>query len=142
MMKEDILNASFETVRRKLKKYNADDNVEPPKLIIADKNDFLALENKRKRNSQFVIAVKEFTEPEKNLVERLLDDLEIKTGRRPLAFFYDNKEIIHTVINDFKDYYNTSLGKDLFQKIGSASGQTELRFCLIIVVLEIYYYGT
>lgn len=142
MMKEDILNASFETIRKKLKKYNADDNDEPPKLVIADKNDFLALENKRKRNSQFVMAVKEFTEPEKNLVERLLDDLEIKTGRRPLAFFYDNKEIIHTVINDFKDYYNTNLGKDLFQKIGSVSGQTELRFCLIIVVLEIYYYST
>jgi len=74
MMKEDILNASFETIRKKLKKYNADDNDEPPKLVIADKNDFLALENKRKRNSQFVMAVKEFTEPEKNLVERLLDD--------------------------------------------------------------------
>jgi|GEM_PF-1640146 hypothetical protein len=141
-MKEDTLNASFETVRKKLKKYNVDENDEPPKLIIANKNDFLDLEHKRKKISQFVMGVKEFIESEKFIIERLLDDLETKTGRRPLAFYYDDKETIHTLINDFKDYYNTNLDKDLFQNVGSASGQPDSRFCLIIVVLESYYYDS
>jgi predicted DNA-binding protein len=134
------MNATFETIRKELKKYNAEDNDAPPKLIVADKNDFLNIEHKRKKTSQFIIAVKEFVEPEKHLVARLLDDLEMKTGRRPLAFFYNSKEAVETSISDFEDYYNRPLGKDVFQKVGSSAGQGELQYYLIIVVLETYYY--
>ena len=134
------MNATFETIRKELKKYNAEDNDAPPKLLVADKNDFLNIEHKRKRSSQFIIAVKEFFEYEKHLVAKMLDDLEMKTGQRPLAFFYNSKEAVETAINDFEDYYNRPLGKDVFQKFGSSAGQGELQYYLIIVVLENFYY--
>ena len=134
------MNATFETIRRELKKYNAEDNEAPPKLVVAGKNSFLDIEHKRKRDSQFIIGVKEFSEPEKLLIERMIDDLEMRSGKRPLAFLYDEREVIETVIKDFEDYYNTPLGHDLFQKIGSSAGEGEVQFYLIIVVLEIYYY--
>jgi len=134
------MNATFETVRKELKKYNAEDNEAPTKLLVADRNDFLNIEHKRKRNSQFIIGVKEFFESEKFLIERLLDELETKSGRRPLAFPYDEREAIETVIKDFEDYYNMPLGNDVFQRIGSSTGQGEPQFYLIIFVLEIYYY--
>ena len=134
------MNATFETIRRELKKYNAEDNEAPPKLVVAGKNFFLDIEHKRKRNSQFIIGVKEFFASEKNLIERMIDDLEMRSGKRPLAFLYDEREVIETVIQDFEDYYNTTLSNDLFQKIEPSTGVGEVQFYLIIVVLEIYYY--
>ena len=134
------MNATFETVRKELKKYNAEDNDAPPKLVVANKNNFLDIEHKRKTNSQFIIGVKEFFKSEKLLIETMLDDLEMKAGRRPLSFLYEEKEAIDAVINDFEDYYNMPLSKDLYQRIGSSSGQGEIQFYLIIVVLETNYY--
>jgi len=132
------MNASFETVRRELKKYNAEDNEAPPKLVVAGKNIFLDVGHKR--NSQFIIAVKEFFESEKFLIQRMLDDLELKSGRMPLAFLYDERESVENVIKDFEDYYNMPVGKDVFQRIGSSGGPGALQFYLIIVVIELYYY--
>ena len=134
------MNATFETIRRELKKYNAEDNEAPPKLVVAGKNFFLDIERKRKRDSQFIIGVKEFFASEKILIERMIDDLEMRSGKRPLAFLYDEREAIETVIKDFEDYYNTTLSHDLFQKIEPSTGVGEVQFYLIIVVMEIYYY--
>lgn len=134
------MNATFETIRKELKKYNAEDNDAPPKIVVADKNDFLNIEHKRKRNSQFIIAVKEFFDSDKHIVARMLDDLEMRTGQRPLAFQYDNKEAVETAISDFEDYYNRPLGKNIFQKIGSSTKPGDLQYFLIIVVLESFYY--
>jgi len=136
------MNATFETIRRELKKYNAEDNEAPSKLVVAGKNSFLDIEHKRKRGSQFIIGVKEFFAPEKFLIERMIDDLETRSGKRPLAFLYNERESIETVIKDFEDYYNTPLSNDLFQKIGSSAVDSEVQFYLIIVVLEIYYYNS
>ena len=134
------MNATFETIRRELKKYNAEDNEAPPKLVVAGKNSFLDIDHKRKRDSQFIIGVKEFFASEKLLIERMIDDLEMRTGKRPLTFLYDEREVIETVIKDFEDYYNTTLSNDLFQKIEPSTGEGEVQFYLIIVVMEIYYY--
>ena len=134
------MNATFETIRRELKKYNAEDNEAPPKLIVAGKNAFLDTEHKRKRDSQFIIGVKEFFAPEKFLIEKMIDDLETRSGKRPLVFLYNERDAIETVIKDFEDYYNTPLSNDLFQKIESSTGEGDVQFYLIIVVLEIYYY--
>ena len=134
------MNATFETIRRELKKYNAEDNEAPPKLVVAGKNAFLDIAHKRKRGSQFIIGVKEFFASEKIFIERMIDDLEMRTGKRPLTFLYDEREVIETVIKDFEDYYNTTLSQDLFQKIEPSTGEGEVQFYLIIVVLEIYYY--
>ena len=134
------MNATFETIRRELKKYNAEDNEAPPKLIVAGKNAFLDTEHKRKRDSQFIIGVKEFFASEKFFIERMIDDLEMRSGKRPLAFLYDEREMIETVIKDFEDYYNTTLSHDLLQKIEPSTGEGEVQFYLIIVVMEIYYY--
>ena len=134
------MNATFETIRRELKKYNAEDNEAPPKLVVAGKNAFLDIEHKRKRDSQFIIGVKEFFPAEKFFIERMIDDLEISSGKRPLTFLYDEREAIETVIKDFEDYYNTTLSHDLFQKIEPSTGEGEVQFYLIIVVMEIYYY--
>jgi hypothetical protein len=134
------MNDTFETIRKELKKYNAEDNDAPPKLVVAGGNDFLDVEHKRKRNSQFIIAVKEFFEPDKLIIETMLNDLEIRTGQRPLAFFYTDKEAIKTVVNDFEDYYNRPLGKDVFQRIGASTSQGELQYYLIIVAIESFYY--
>ena len=134
------MNATFETIRRELKKHNAEDNEAPPKLVVAGKNAFLDIEHKRKRDSQFIIGVKEFFPAEKFFIERMIEDLEMSSGKRPLAFLYDEREAIETVIKDFEDYYNTTLSHDLFQKIEPSTGEGEVRFYLIIVVLEIYYY--
>lgn len=134
------MNATFETIRRELKKYNAEDNEAPPKLVVAGKNAFLDIEHKRKRDSQFIIGVKEFFKSEKAFVERMIDNLEMGSGKRPLAFLYDEREVIETVIKDFEDYYNTTLSHDLFQKIEPSMGEGDIQFYLIIVVMEIYYY--
>jgi predicted DNA-binding protein len=134
------MNATFETIRRELKKHNAEDNEAPPKLVVAGKNAFLDIEHKRKRDSQFIIGVKEFFPAEKFFIERMIDDLEMSSGKRPLTFLYDEREAIETVIKDFEDYYNTTLSHDLFQKIEPSTGEGEVQFYLIIVVMEIYYY--
>ena len=134
------MNATFETIRRELKKYNAEDNEAPTKLVVAGKNSFLDIEHKRKRDSQFIIGVKEFRESDMFLIERMLGDMEMRSGKRPLAFLYNERETIETVIKDFEDYYNIPLSKDLFQKMGSSTGEGGVLFYLIIVVLEIYYY--
>lgn len=134
------MNDSFETIRKELKKYNAEDNEAPVKLLVAGKTHFLELKHKSRRNSQFIIGVKEVFESEDFLVDRLLHDLELQSGRTPLAFNYNEREVIETVINDFEDYYNMPLDKDLFQKIGSPAGQGKLQYHLIIVVLETYYF--
>jgi len=134
------MNATFETIRRELKKYNAEDNEAPPKLVVAGKNSFLDIEHKRKRGSQFIIGVKEFFAPEKFFIEKMIDDLETRSGKRPLVFLYNERDAIETVIKDFEDYYNTPLSNDLFQKIESSTGEGDVQFYLIIVVLEIYYY--
>jgi hypothetical protein len=134
------MNATFETIRQELKKYNAEDNDAPPKLVVAGKNAFLDIEHKRKRDSQFIIGVKEFFASEKFFIEKMIDDLEMRSGKRPLTFLYDEREMIETVIKDFEDYYNTTLSNDLFQKIEPSMGEGEVQFYLIIVVLEIYYY--
>ena len=134
------MNDSFETIRKELKKSNAEDNEAPVKLLVAGINDFLDIKHKRRRNSQFIIGVKEFFKSEKFLIEKLLNDLELKSGQTPLAFHYNEREAIETVINDFEDYYNMPLDKDVFQKIGSHPGQGELQYYLIIVVLETYYF--
>jgi len=134
------MNATFETIRKELKKYYAEDNEAPPKLVVAGKNSFLDIEHKRKRGSQFIIGVKEFPESEKFLIEKMIDDLEMRSGKRPLAFLYDERAAIETVIKDFEDYYSTTLSNDLFQKIESPTRDSNVQFYLIIVVLEIYYY--
>jgi predicted DNA-binding protein len=134
------MNATFETIRRELKKYNAEDNEAPPKLVVAGKNFFLDIERNRKRDSQFIIGVKEFFASEKIFIERMIDDLEMRTGKRPLTFLYDEREVIETVIKDFEDYYNTTLSHGLFEKMESSTKKGEVQFYLIIVVLEIYYY--
>ncbi len=134
------MNATFETIRKDLKNYNAEDNDAPPKIVVAGRNDFLDAGHKRTRNSQFIIAVKEFFEADKPIVETMLNDLERRSGRRPLVFFYDSKEAVETVISDFEDYYNRPLGKDVFQKIGSSEARGTLQYYLIIVVVETYYY--
>ena len=134
------MNATFETIRKDLKKYNAEDNDAPPKLVVAGKKDFMDVAHKKKTSSQFIIAVKVFFEPDRSIIESMLDELEKRSGRRPLAFFYDSKEAIDTVISDFEDYYNRPLGKDVFQKIGSSAGDGEPKYYLIIVAIETYYY--
>ena len=135
------MNDSFETIRKELKKYNAEDNEAPVKLLVAGINDFLDIKYRRRRNSQFIIGVKEFFKSEEFLIEKLLNDLELKSGQTPLAFHYNEREALETVINDFEDYYNMPLDKEVFQKIGSHPGQGELQYYLIIVVLESYYFS-
>ena len=135
------MNDSFETIRKELKKCNAEDNEAPVKLLVAGINDFLDIKYKRRRNSQFIIGVKEFFKSEEFLIEKLLNDLELKSGQTPLAFHYNEREAIETVINDFEDYYNMPLDKEVFQKMGSHPGQGELQYYLIIVVLETYYFS-
>lgn len=134
------MNDSFETIRKELKKYNAEDNEAPVKLLVAGTNDFLEIKHKGRRNSQFILGVKEIFESEVFLIERLLHDLELKSGRTPLVFHYNEREAIDTVINDFEDYYNMPLEKEIFQHIGSSAGQGTLQYYLIIVVLETPYF--
>jgi hypothetical protein len=134
------MNATFETVRKELKKYNAEDNDAPPKIVVAGKNDFLDIDHKRKKNSQFIIGVKEFHESERSLIEKMLNEVEIKTGRKPLIFLYDNRDMIEAAIADFEDYYNRPLSKDIIQRFGTSTEQDNLLYYLIIVAVETEYY--
>ena len=133
------MNATFETIRKELKKYNAEENEVPPKLVLAGSEELLDIENRRKQNSQFIISVREFSTSEKHLIERLLEDARQLTGRTPLAFFYDNKESIKTVIEDFQDYYNIDLGPGLFPP-REAHNKNSSQFCLILIIFESTYY--
>lgn len=135
------MNESFETIRKELKKFNAEDNQPPPKLIVADKNDPGSFEDKRKKISQFIISVKEFGRSEQHLLDELIKDIETRHGKKSLAFSYDDKEIIKTVIEDFEDYYNVRLGKNLYHKIGAMSTTDDPNFCLVIIIIEIEYYS-
>ena len=122
------MNESFETIRKELKKYNAEDNSVPPKLVIAGKSEFLDIEHKKSRNSQFIIGVREFHKTEKFLFEKTLDELKMKSGQQTLGFHYNDRPTIETVLEDFKDYYNMPLSNEVFQRIGSAAGPADLEF--------------
>jgi len=135
------MNESFEAVRRAIKKYHVEDNPAPPKLIVADKN-FLDLESKKKPFSQFIIGVREYHEDESSVMEKLLNDLEIKIGKRPITFSYNDREIVATVIKDFEDYYDLSLGNEIFQRVGTSKGSGKLQYWLVIIVLENHFYKT
>jgi len=134
------MNAGFEAIRKELKQFNAEENEAPPKLLVAGEKDFLVLDHKRKTNSQFIICIKQFFEIERPIISKLLDDLTIKTGKRPLVFFYDDENVIRAVIEDFKDYYNMAISDNVFQRIGAAEQNDKCQFCMIIYVLESYYY--
>ena len=134
------MNDSFETIRNLLKQYHVEDNDTPPKLIIAGNKHFLDIEHKRKPYSQFVIGVREFIESEKSQIERLLDDITMRSKQRTLSFLYTEKGVLKTVIKDFEDYYNITFDEDLFKRSKSFTTPGEVRFYLIIVILENYYY--
>ena len=133
------MNATFETIRKELKKYNAEENEVPPKLVLAGKDDLLDIGHKRKQNSQFIISIKEYSASEKYVIEKIMDEIQLRTGQPPLAFFYDKKEAIKTVVEDFQDYYNMDLGHQLLQTVDAAKKDGS-QFCLIIVVFETPYY--
>jgi hypothetical protein len=134
------INATFEDIRKELKPFNADENEAPPKLLVAGEKDILEFLYQRKRNSQFLICIKQFNESEHYLVGKLLDELTIRTGKKPLAFYYNDENALITVIEDFKDYYNMELGDNLIQKISSSVQDDKSQFCMIIFVLESWYY--
>ena len=134
------INATFETIRNELKPFNAEENEAPPKLLVAGQEDFLSFPYGRKRNSQFVISIKQFYEDERYLVNKLLDELVIRTGKNPLAFYYDDENCLSRVIEDFKDFYNMEIADNLIQRVGSTLQNDKSQFCLVIFVLESYYY--
>ena len=134
------MNASFETIRKDLKLYNAEENEAPPKILLAGEQDFLNLSHERKRNTQFIICIKQFYEPERPAVAKLIDDLTTRTGKHPLSFFYDDENAIKTVIEDFKDYYNMQISDSVFQKISPSVQNDKCQFCMIIYILESWYY--
>ena len=134
------INATFETIRNELKPFNAEENEAPPKLLVAGQEDFLSFPYGKKRNSQFVISIKQFYEDERYLVNKLLDELVIRTGKNPLAFYYDDENCLSRVIEDFKDFYNMEIADNLIQRVGSTLQNDKSQFCLVIFVLESYYY--
>ena len=134
------INSTFETIRNELKPFNAEENEAPPKLLVAGEEDFLSFPYGRKRNSQFVISIKQFYEDERYLVNKLLDELVIRTGKNPLAFYYDDENCLSRVIEDFKDFYNMEIADNLIQRVGSTLQNDKSQFCLVIFVLESYYY--
>src|SRR5262245_46032848 len=134
------MNENFETIRKDLKKYNAEENSVPPKLVKAGKYDFLDIEHKRAGNSQFIIGIREYGAAEEFLIQKMLNDIEIRSGRKPLAFYYDDRHILDGVIDDFKDYYNMTLNSDVFEKVGDVTGSDQSKYVLAIVVAELYYY--
>ena len=134
------INSTFETIRNELKPFNAEENEAPPKLLVAGQEDFLSFPYGKKRNSQFVISIKQFYEDERYLVNKLLDELVIRTGKNPLAFYYDDENCLSRVIEDFKDFYNMEIADNLIQRVGSTLQNDKSQFCLVIFVLESYYY--
>ena len=134
-----MMSYSFEEIRAALKKYNFEENVVPPKLVIAGKN-FLDIDHKKRPVSQFIIGVKEFDIAEQFLFDQFLDAIQARTGRRPLSFHYDDRQTLEIVIRDFEDYFDVTLGNNLFQKLGSATKGEDTRYYLVIVVTETYCY--
>lgn len=133
------MNYSFEKIRATLKKYNFEENPVPPKLVLAGKN-FLDIDHKKKPLSQFIIGVREYYTSEQYLFDQFMDQLETEAGRRPLSFPFDNKEALETAIIDFEDYFDVKFGSKLFQRLGSSTGSGELRYCLVVMVVESCYY--
>lgn len=133
------MNESFEAIRKELKKYNAEENEVPPKILVAGKDDLLHIDYKRKQNSQFIITVKEFSSSQKYLIENMLESISSGSDCPLLVFFFDNKKSIETVIEDFRDYYNMHIGADIFHTISSIKDEA-VHFCLIIMIVENSYY--
>ena len=134
------MNENFETIRKDLKKYNAEENSVPPKLVVTGKTDFLDIEHKRAGNSQFIIGMREYAAAEEELIQKMLNDIELRSGRKPLVFYYDDWDILDGVIDDFKDYYNAPLKSDVFEKAGPGAAAGQRYFVLAIVIAELYYY--
>ena len=134
------MNETFETVLGNLKKYNTDSNPEPPKIVIAGRN-FLEIDHKIKKFSQFILGIKEYLKSEKFAFDKFIADVEAEAGRRPFFFTYDDKEVLEQVIRDFEDYFDIKLGLDLFQKIGSSGKGSELQYSVVIHVIENNYYN-
>ena len=111
-----------------------------PNFLWPVKKIFLSFPYGKKRNSQFVISIKQFYEDERYLVNKLLDELVIRTGKNPLAFYYDDENCLSRVIEDFKDFYNMEIADNLIQRVGSTLQNDKSQFCLVIFVLESYYY--
>lgn len=133
------MSYTFEQIRETLKKYSFEENAAPPKLVVAGKN-FMDVLHKKRPLSQFIIGVREYFTSEQFFFDRFLDELEIETGRRPLSFPYEDKNTLDRVIADFEDYFDVKIGSDLVQRLGAATGSGELRYSLVIVVLEGFYY--
>ena len=133
------MNETFETVLGNLKKYNPDSNPEPPKIIIAGKN-FLEIGHKIKKFSQFILGVKEYCSSEKFAFDRFIADVELETSRIPFFSTYDDKEVLEQVIRDFEDYFDIKLGPELFQRIGPPGKPGELKYSIVIHVIENTYY--
>ena len=133
------MSYSFEKIREELKQYNFEENSAPPKLVVAGKN-FLDIEHKRRPINQFIIGVKEYFASEQVLFDRFLDELAAETGRRQFSFPYEDKHTLDIVIRDFEDYFDIKFGSNLIQRLGSTTGSGELRYYLVIVVVESFYY--
>ena len=135
-----FMNPNFETIRKDLKRFNAEENEAPPKLLLAGADDFFSLGHERKTNTQFIMCIKRFYEPQRPLVAKLIDDLTTRAGKKALVFYYDDENAIKTVLEDFKDYYNTGISDNIFQNIGPSIQNDKCQFCMIIYILESYYY--
>lgn len=133
------MSYSFEQIRETLKKYNFEENAAPPKLVVAGKN-FLDIEHKKRPLSQFIVGVKEYYASEQFFLDQFLDQLALDTRRRPLSFTYEDKSKLETVIADFEDYFDVKLGSNLYQRLKASTGNGDLRYCLIIVIIESYYF--
>lgn len=133
------MSHSFEKIRAVLKGNSFEENIAPPKLVVAGKN-FLDIDHKKRPASQFIIGVKEYYASEQALFDRFLDQLEVEAGRKPLSFPYEDKQSLDVVIRDFEDYFDVKLGNNLIHRLGAATGIGELQYSLVIVVVENFYY--
>jgi hypothetical protein len=133
------MSYSFEQIRGLLKKYSFEENVAPPKLVVAGRN-FLDIGHKKRPLSQFIIGVKEYFPAEQFLFDEFLDRLETETGRKPLSFIYEDKATLDIVLADFEDYFDVKLGNNLIQRLGASAGSGELQYRLLIVIIESDYY--
>ena len=133
------MSYTFEKIRAVLKENSFEENIAPPKLVIAGKN-FLDIDHKKRPASQFIIGVKQYYASEQALFDRFLDQLEVEAGRRPLSFPYQDKKTLDRVIEDFEDYFDVKLSNNLIQPLGAATGSGQLQYSLVIVVVESFYY--
>ncbi|HET9745878.1 MAG TPA: hypothetical protein VFP97_09205 [Chitinophagaceae bacterium] len=133
------MSYSFEQIRELLKKYSFEENVAPPKLVVAGRN-FLDIGHKKRPISQFIIGVKEYFASEQLYFDQFLDQLESETGSKPLSFTYEDKKTLEIVLADFEDYFDVKLSNNLIQRLGAFTGSGELQYRLVIVVIESDYY--